>query len=401
MKSSSLCIVLLSALLASVPARAQGYVPASREMPIPTLDLSGDASRQVVVARGTEEIYQGHPTTVLLPDGKTMYCVWTIGHGGPCGPLKRSDDGGKTWSDLLPVPENWSKASNCPTIYRLVDPKGVARLFVFAGHGPDEGKTMHYSYSEDEGKTWSPMRPSGLGGTAMPFCDIKPIDGGKRLLGVTNIRRPGETKDKTSNVIAQSISEDGGFTWSAPWRVVLDIPDRKPCEPELVRSPDGKQLLCLIRENVKHESLYMTSDDEGRTWSKPKFLPRGLWGDRHKAKYTPDGRLVVCFRDTGRPSPTRNHFVAWVGRYDDIVNGKKGLYRIKLINNHRWNMPNGRFRDWDCGYSGVEVLPDGTVVATTYTKYTDGPELNSVVSVRFNLQETDQMLLKLAKKKQK
>jgi hypothetical protein len=44
---------------------------------------------------------------------------------------------------------------------------------------------------------------------------------------------------------------------------------------------------------------------------------------------------------------------------------------------------------WDCGYPGVEVLPDGTIVATTYLKYTDGPEKNSVVSTRFNLAELD------------
>ena len=55
--------------------------------PLPVVDLSQDTARQVVIAQGTEEVYQGHPTTLLLPDGKTMFCVWTQGHGGPCGPL--------------------------------------------------------------------------------------------------------------------------------------------------------------------------------------------------------------------------------------------------------------------------------------------------------------------------
>src|SRR5690606_32967717 len=75
---------------------------------LPTIDLSDDTDRQVVVARGTRKIYQGHPTTVLLPDGKTMYCVWSIGHGGHCGPMKRSLDGGVTWSPLLDVPDTWT-----------------------------------------------------------------------------------------------------------------------------------------------------------------------------------------------------------------------------------------------------------------------------------------------------
>jgi len=350
------------------------------------VDLSKDTSRHVIVAQGTPEIYQGHPTTVLLPDGKTMYCVWTYGHGGGCGPMKRSEDGGQTWSELLPVPENWATTRNCPALYWLTDPQGVSRLFVFAGQGPggtrhpDNGG-MHQAYSLDQGKTWTEMKANGLD-CVMPFCTIMPVDGGKRLIGLSNIRRPGETKDPRSNIVTQSESLDGGLTWS-PWRVLVDLGDLKPCEPEVVRSPDGKQLLCLIRENIRtHGSHFITSDDEGRTWSDVKTLPAGLHGDRHKAKYAPDGRVVVTFRDMGASSPTRNHFVAWVGRYEDIISGKDGEYKIKLLHSHARS---------DCGYPGLEVLPDGTFVATTYVKYREGPDKHSVVSTRFQLKETDAM----------
>jgi hypothetical protein len=365
---------------AADPADAVAKIaPTKRPFP-PTVDLSGDVSRQVVIAQGTAEIYQGHPTTVLLPDGKTMFCVWTINHGGPCGPLKRSDDGGRTWSDLLPVPENWKTTRNCPTIWRLTDPKGAARLFVFAGSGP--AGDMNASFSEDNGKTWSPMKGNGLVGV-MPFCTIEPIEGGKKLLGLTNIRRPGETKELRSNVLAQSISEDGGFTWT-PWRVILDLPGLKPCEPWVVRSPNGRQLLCLIRENEKRTALFMTSDDEGKTWSASKPLPPGLFGDRHTARYAADGRLVVVFRDTGGAygSPTSTHFAAWVGRYEDIVSGRDGQYRVKLLHSYKGG---------DNGYPGLELLPDGTFVATTYIKYREGLEKNSVVSARFKLAETDKL----------
>lgn len=345
----------------------------------PTVDLSGDTARQVVVAQGTAQVYQGHPTTLLLPDGKTIYCVWTLGHGGSCGPMKRSDDGGRTWSELLPTPENWTQARNCPALYRLSDPQGKTRLFVFAGSGPD--RKMQQAYSTDEGKSWTPMAGNGLT-CIMPFCTIAAVEGGKKLLAQTNIRRAGETKDKTSNIVAQSLSGDGGLTWS-PWRIVLDMGEIKPCEPELVRSPDGKQLLCLMRENSrKLGGLYMTSDDEGATWSEAKPLPPGLHGDRHKACYDADGRLVVCMRDTGVKSPTRNHFIAWVGRYEDILAGRDGQYRVKLLHSNAKG---------DCGYPGLERLPDGTFVATTYIKYRAGAEKQSVVSSRFKLAETDKM----------
>lgn len=377
---------LLGAALPSNPMKLPGFLlfllvvavaRAAGSVYPPWVDLSGETARQVVIAAGDAQTYQGHPTTVLLPGGKTMYCVWTYQHGGPCGPLKRSDDGGLTWSGLLPVPENWATVKNCPSIYRLPDPSGRSRLFIYAGQGPDG--TMQQAVSEDDGRTWSPMRSNGLV-AVMPFCTVVPVDGGKKLIGLTNIRRPGETVEKNSNVLVQSESTDGGFTWT-PWRLLLDLPGLKPCEPTVVRSPDGKQLLMLIRENVKRVALFMTSDDEGRTWSASQPLPPGLWGDRHMAAYAPDGRLVVAMRDTGAGSPSNSHFIAWVGRYEDIVAGRDGAaYRLKLLHS---------FAGRDCGYPGLEILPDGTFVATTYIKYRAGPEQHSVVASRFKLSETD------------
>lgn len=380
--NTKISLLIFSLLYISGRAVAQVDTLKDRHLSIPTVDLSADISRQVVVESGTPEIYQGHPTTVLMPDGKTIFCVWTHGHGGSCGPMKRSDDGGKTWSPLLSTPENWTKVYNAPAIYRLPDPEGHYRLFVFAAHGPD-GK-MNEAYSEDEGRTWSPMKSIGLT-TIVPFFSVVPVDGGKKLLAQANIKASG-AKDEKENLIGQSISTDGGFTWS-PWEIVLKIPGLSPSEPGIIRSPDGKQLLCLLRENArKLGALYMTSNDEGKHWSAAKETIPGLYGDRHQPRYAKDGRLVITFRDVGPLSPTKDHFVAWVGTYDDIVNGRQGQYRIELL--HSYN-------SLDCGYSGLEELPDGTFVATTYIKYRPGADKNSIVSVRFKLAETDKMVKKI------
>ena len=43
-------------------------------------------------------VYQGHPTTLLMPDGRTIFAVWCINRGGAAGPMARSDDGGLTWT---------------------------------------------------------------------------------------------------------------------------------------------------------------------------------------------------------------------------------------------------------------------------------------------------------------
>ena len=46
----------------------------------------------------------------------------------------------------------------------------------------------------------------------------------------------------------------------------------------------------------------------------------------------------------------------------------------------------------DCGYPGVERLPDGAILATTYIKYEEGEAKHSVVSVRFEMKEVDRRL---------
>lgn len=79
-------------------------------------------------------------------------------------------------------------------------------------------------------------------------------------------------------------------------------------------------------------------------------------------------------------STTRGHFVAWVGDYADIAAKRPGRYRVKLLHSHAGS---------DCGYPGLEVTPDGTIVATTYIKYRPGAEKHSIVSTRFTLDETD------------
>jgi len=180
--------------------------------------------------------------------------------------------------------------------------------------------------------------------------------------------------------VLQSVSTDGGPTWSQP-RLVAAVDGKNPCEPYAFRSPDGDELCCLMREN-RHtgRSLMMFSRDEGETWSIPEDTAWGLTGDRHQGVQTGDGRLVIAFRDQALGSETHGHFVAWVGTYDDIRHAREGQYRIKLLHSHA---------GVDCGYPGIELLNDGTIVATTYIKYQPGEKQHSVVSTRFKLQEID------------
>ena len=74
---------------------------------IPTIELDDRKDLQTIVDQ-EHGVYLGHPSTVLLEDGKTILIVYPKGHGKGEIVYKRSKDGGKTWSDRLPVPHNWS-----------------------------------------------------------------------------------------------------------------------------------------------------------------------------------------------------------------------------------------------------------------------------------------------------
>lgn len=350
---------------------------------LPVIDLSGETHRHVIVAEGTPTVYQGHPTTLLMPDGRTMFAVWNINHGGPAGPMARSDDGGLTWMRLDDrLPPEFTTHQNCPSMYRMVDPKGMERLWVFsawkgeARFGPN---AMPSIMSENGGATWKDMPL--LGGAfrcVMTFSSIVQLKNGSYL---GQYHRGPEGADRTPLEVLQTITTDGGFTWSTP-RVVADgalMDGKSPCEPFVFRSPDGGELCSIMRENARlGASLMMFSRDEGATWTDPDDTPWGLTGDRHQGVQLPDGRLVIVFRDQAPDSTTRHHFVAWVGTYDDIRNGRPGQCRIKLLHSYAGG---------DCGYPGIHLLPDGTIVATTYIKYWNDDRKHSVVSVRFSAKD--------------
>lgn len=328
------------------------------------LDFDQDKERQTVVDRETGQ-YLGHPTTVLLEDGQTILCVYPKGHGRGAILMKRSSDGGKTWSERLPTPDNWSTSLETPTIYRTLDASGKKRLILFSGLYP-----IRLSVSEDDGTNWTPLTPIGdYGGIVAMSSLIAMRDQPGHYLALFHddgrfIKQGGKATGEMT--LYQTRSADGGLTWSAP-ETIYASRERHLCEPGAVRSPDGRQLAVLLRENRRQEySHIIFSSDEGKTWSEPRQMPASLSGDRHTAKYLKDGRLFISFRDVppkSASSPTAGDWVAWVGTYQDLIENRPGQLRIRLKDNRKAS---------DCAYPGVEVLPDGTVVTTTYGHWEEG-----------------------------
>lgn len=408
---------------------------------IPTIDISNETERQFTVDREKGQ-YLGHPTTVLLDDNKTLLCVYPKCHG--CGKitLKKSCDGGIAWSERLPVPASFSTSLEVPTIFKTYDKEGKRRLLIFSSFFP-----IRMSVSEDDGETWSELSPIGAYGGVTAMGEMLSLGDGKYMaffhddgtyltptatehrieLWVTGEGEEartqvlhfyseddgetwGEPQDNyivaetregdnwrclyrsvpravkpLSHTVYSVISKDGGLTWSRTPKKIAHVDGLALCEPAAVFSPDKKQIAVVMREDThKHSSYIITSDDMGETWSEPRELPSVLMGDRHCIRYLNDGRLFITFRDKCIGSPSLGSWVGWVGTYDDLVSGREGQYRVFMMKNYRGS---------DCGYSGIAVLPDDTVVATSYGHFTEG-EPAYVMTVRFKPEELDKRLQK-------
>lgn len=380
MKNRPLQTILVLVLASAWTALNASAAPQPKNYSIPVVDLSSETQHRTVVDRESGQ-YLGHPTTVLLEDGRTILTVYPKGHGRGAIVMKRSTDGGLTWSDRLPTPENWATSQETPTIHRVIDRQGRKRLVLFSGLYP-----IRMAVSDNAGWDWTPLKPIGDFGGIVAMASVERLAGGDYMALFHDDGRFFRNEGKaTAFRVYKAISQDGGLTWGRP-TIIAEHPEAHLCEPGLIRSPDGGQIAVLLRENSrKFNSFVIFSDDEGQTWSEPRELPAALTGDRHVGKYAPDGRLFVTFRDTTRVSSTQGDWVGWVGTYDDIVASREGQYRIRLMDNTKGA---------DCAYPGLEILPDGTFVTTTYGHWTEG-EPPYIVSIRLKLPELDMQVANL------
>lgn len=370
--------------------------------------------------------YIGHPDAVLLKDGSILD-VYPSAHGKGAIKSRISRDGGISYPDSIEnQPESWKTSRETPTVYRLEFSDGTQDKLLLTSGNPDwrdgQGTVggFNFSLSEDEGKTWSEFE---LVFSKNDRLTVIPI---VAMASLTRLKENGRFVDKwmgffhdASFVNYKTILSfvDGKPVWSDPepyFSKYRSIEKKaNMCEVEVIRSDKGQgDELCLIaRSNNKtYNSLISFSVDEGKTWSKPKFVPSALNGERHKADYTSDGRLFITFRSIERSKirvekNSEEHmknwysegWIAWVGTYDDLKYGNEGQYRIKLAHtylNHQ-NAPS-ICANADTGYCGNVVLPDDTVVTSTYgsfgEKNADGSYKTYVVSKRIRLSDIDKLI---------
>jgi len=256
--------------------------------------------RKDVFTRGADGYHTYRIPTMVVTDKGTvlLFCEGRKKSRRDSGDvdqiMKRSDDGGKTWSKQVLIHEEGGDApirvgNPCPIVER--DGKTVHLLFTRGG-----GECLFYTRSVDDGKTWSKfVTTSGvpgkkeydaesfllkLGGApvtiaAGPVHGIQTKKG--RLIAPCYGGRMVDGKRRGGSFIIYS--DDGGKTWNAGGHIPF-VEDIRTGECTVLERPDGSLMMNLRTSapgfyGLGHRAVSI-STDRGMTWSKPvldKNLP--------------------------------------------------------------------------------------------------------------------------------
>lgn len=444
------CIILpVVIIIASISVSCILYFNKSKrftgsDYTIPTLDLSTlpeelkgtqyEYLYNLSVVDNSRD-YMAHPDSVLLRNGNIL-TMYPAGHGKGAVQTKISTDGGVSWtSSVENAPASWEKSLETPTVYRLEFSDGTPDKLIMISANPkwpdmDTPGGFHCSVSTDEGATWTEFERFYDNESEYPVIPIV------AMASLTRLKENGVFVDKWMGFFHDSnfynyktiltFDENGNMHWSKPekyFEAYREIEQKSNmCEVEVIRSEKGTgDELCLIsRSNSKQmNSLISFSQDEGKTWSEPVEAPAALNGERHKADYTSDGRLFITFRSIERGRKAFKYsklstkagwisegLIGWVGTYDDLKTGTEGQYRIKIAHIYEDGQKKPEYyAEADTGYNGNVVLPDDTIVACGYGKFSPDEKTQSgeellktyICSKRINLKDTDVLVERMNK----
>jgi sialidase-1 len=190
--------------------------------------------------------------------------------------LKRSSDGGLTWSAMKIIEhpgEFWSAANPATVVDRNTRRVWVLYLRSKPGRGSessrpgsDDMQTLA-RYSSDNGITWS--KPIDLTKVARDYGDPTwqaSVVGPGGAIQTSSGRLIAPVWKLKPYALLTIFSDDHGQTWQ---RGGLVPGKQGGNEDQLVELADGR-LLLDIRQNSGPRRLQATSGDAGKTWSKPR-----------------------------------------------------------------------------------------------------------------------------------
>jgi sialidase-1 len=238
--------------------------------------------------------------------------------------LRRSTDGGKTWSAMKVIEdpgELWSAANPATIVDRQTGRVWLLYLRCKPGRntetarpGTDDNQVLART-SDDNGVTWS--EPVDLTRVSRAMDD--------RQWGSSVVGPGGAIQDRRGRLVAPVwrykpfgvfaiYSEDHGRTWH---RTPLVPGAKGGDESQLVQLADGRILMDIRQESGPHRWM-ATSDDGGKTWSEPRpglsVTPVACAIERYTLRAAGDDRDRILW--TGPKGPGRMNLVVRMS-YDE------------------------------------------------------------------------------------
>jgi len=269
--------------------------------------VTASAVAAQLVHESKQHLYETRAT--ITPGGDYLLMFPEGAHyGGRKGKVNtmiayRSSDKGKTWTGpKVAFDIDYSQHGFIPLI-----PRGTKRIYAF-GTQPIEGKRegrencpIGFRWSDDDGHTWSAVtlikptnNPDFLGMSVMRMCET---DAGTWLLGSHEGRWKRTPKGPVGTRAYVLRSEDRGKTWTVhprprPGGWYLEKFERMD-EPRPINLGGGKAMV-LARTCEGH--LWETrSNDDGKTWSKPKPTALVHPDAPPMLFHHPDGKTLIAF----------------------------------------------------------------------------------------------------------
>ncbi|MGB9620259.1 MAG: sialidase family protein [Armatimonadota bacterium] len=307
-----------------------------------------------VIAKSSDSDYYAFPSVCRLADGELL-CVFYLGTGHISSDghmaMVRSRDESRTWTRPVIVADT-PLDDRDPSIMQTRTGRIIISFFVYDSNKDDRVRRrsprVHYTWSDDGGKTFCTPRPLEIGWNWSATSDeiLQLADG--TLLMPIYARQEGDVKDRAAVVF----SKDDGKTWSGPTTIACDESGKIDFqEPAIAVLPDGRILCSLRTTGAGFHAYQCESTDGGKTWTKP--VDTLLHGHAATLLYHSSGVIFQAYRSWSEKGKVRG--VAGIFTEPGKPWNPAREFDIMLV-------------DGDSAYPSAVELSDGTIFCVYYAR---------------------------------
>jgi alpha-L-rhamnosidase len=183
----------------------------------------------------------------VLVDNNTLLCPSSTEEGGWKVHFEATKDNGKTWSMIGPINDGKTTNAIQPSILSY----GNGKLQILCR---SKERVIEQSWSEDNGRTWSPVTatalPNNNSGT-----DAVTLSDGRQLLVYNHVKTPAGASKGERTPLNVAVSKDGINWYSA--LVLEDSPIGQYSYPSVIQSADGYVHIVYTwrRQKIKHVKI--------------------------------------------------------------------------------------------------------------------------------------------------